>query len=114
MTGLGQPIRDPVAHIPPLQKKTIANVLVAVMDEIQRQDDLARAGKFGGKHTMPGGPEDARFRILGEEVGEVAKELNEADKGVEDTGGLYKELVQTAATATAWAAAHIEEGQGYR
>jgi len=114
-----RPHKDPalVAHIKPLQVNVIEEVLAAVMEEILRQDILAREGKFGGTHVLPGGPDDARLRVLVEEVGEVARELNEMDQGnsrERPTGKLLDELIQTAACSVSWAAAHIEEENGYR
>lgn len=46
-----------------------------------------------------------RYMILAEEVGEVAKEFNDADheKRVVDTAKVRKELIQVAAMAGAWA-----------
>lgn len=46
-----------------------------------------------------------RLRILVEEVGEVAKEFNEAehDQRMVDAAALRKELIQVAAMAGAWA-----------
>ncbi len=118
---------DPVAHIKPLRGSMITGVLDDVATEIQRQDDLARAGKFGGTHILPGGPDADRLVVLVEEVGEVAKELNEERAGNPvstglghhprrgpDPGKKYDELVQTAACAVAWATAHLEELKGYR
>lgn len=105
---------DQVHHVKPLRGSTILDVTAHVRAEIWRQDGLARAGKFGGKHTLPEGPNDARLRLLVEEVGEVARELNEADLGNPDPDGLYTELIQTAATAVAWTAALTEEAEGYR
>lgn len=102
---------DSVAHIPPLDEVTLAHALDAALNEVHRQDNLARAGKFGGTHTMPGGTDDGRLRVLVEEVGEVAKELNEAEiAGVDRTENLRHELVQVAAVAIAWVAA-IDEGR---
>ncbi len=105
---------DPVAHIKPLQGVMIEGVLADVAAEIDRQDNLARTGRFGGTHILPGGPDADRSLVLVEEVGEVAKELNEARAGQGTPGKLYDELVQTAACAVAWAAAHLEELEGYR
>ncbi len=105
---------DPVAHIKPLRVSTIKEVLSDVAFEIQRQDDLARAGKFGATHILPGGPDADRLAIIVEEVGEVAKELNEERAGKGLPGKLYEELVQTAACAVAWGAAHLEELERYR
>ena len=103
---------DAVPHIKPLRGNTITGVLDDVAVEIQRQDDLARAGKFGGMHILPDGPDSDRLTILVEEVGEVATELNEIRAGQETPGKKYDELVQTAACAVAWAVAHLEELEG--
>ena len=83
-----------------------------VFAEVLRQDVLARAGKFGGTHILPGGPDHARLAVLTEEVGEVARELNEAlIQGHLARDALVKELVQVGACAVAWATA-LESGQG--
>ena len=105
---------DTVPHIKPLRGSMITGVLDDVAAEIQRQDDLARAGKFGGTHILPGGPDSDRLGVLVEEVGEVAKEVNEERMGQGEPGKLYDELTQTAACAVAWAVAHLEELEGYR
>lgn len=102
---------DAVPHVPPLGTDALVTATVDIRFEVQRQDDLARSGKFGGTHVMPGGTDDGRLRVLVEEVGEVATELNEADiAGVPRTENLRKELVQTAAVCLAWVAA-IDEGR---
>ena len=105
---------DAVPHITPLKDTTVSEVLHDVATEIYRQDTLARAGKFGGTHILPGGPDSDRMIVLIEEVGEVAKELNEIRAGQETPGRKYEELIQTAASAVAWATAHLEELEGYR
>ena len=108
---------DPVAHIPPLADRMIEGVVGDVVAEIHRQDRLARAGKFGGTHILPGGPDLARLGVLTEEVGEVAKEVNEAEMGNRDDDDhpeLYKELIQTGASAVAWATALLERMEGKR
>jgi NTP pyrophosphatase (non-canonical NTP hydrolase) len=64
--------------------------LAEITDERQRQD-----AKWGAGRTLPN---DVWYRILGEEVGEVAMALN--DK--EPVENLRAELVQVAATAVAW------------
>ena len=69
---------DAVAHIPPLQGISIARASDDAVKEITRQDELARAGHFGGLHTLPGGPDDARLGVLTEEVGEVARDVMDA------------------------------------
>jgi NTP pyrophosphatase (non-canonical NTP hydrolase) len=80
-----------------------------IYDEIRAERDRAHA-----KHaetSMEAQPIDAllRLAILMEEVGEVAKEFNEARHRAArggpdlDITALRKELIQTAAMATAWA-----------
>ena len=102
-------MKDPVAHIPPLTRVAREKVSAMVQAEIERQDDLARAGKFHGTHIMPGGPDHDRVSVLGEEVGEVSKALNEIKFGQADREhDLYDELIQTAAVAEAWATAILE------
>jgi len=105
-------INDPVFHIAPLTRVTREKVSAMVQAEIDRQDELARAGKFHGTHIMPGGPDHDRVSVLGEEVGEVSKALNEIKFGqATREGDLYLELIQVGAVAEAWAAA-ILEGRG--
>ena len=95
-----------VAEVTSLDSLDIEVTLERVHAEILRQDQLARAGKFGGTHILPSGPDHARLAVLTEEVGEVARELNEAlIKGELDRDALVSELVQTAACAVAWATA---------
>ena len=98
---------DPVAHIPPLDQQFIDWALRDARKEIQRQDNLARSGKFGGTHVMPGGTDLQRLAVLAEEMGEVSIEVC---KGIEVDGqvrrpGLRDELIQVAAVALAWVAA---------
>lgn len=101
---------DAVAHIAPLDAGVVLDAALEACHEVDRQDELARAGKFGGTHILPGGPDDARLRVLVEEIGEVAEELNEIDFEASDRGRVRDELVQTAAVAIAWIAA-IDEGR---
>lgn len=102
------PALDLPSHIEvsPLPHDSIRVTLDAVFAEILRQDVLARAGKFGGLHILPSGPDHARLAVLTEEVGEVARELNETLMGrASPEGALVKELIQVAACAVAWATA---------
>ena len=100
---------DAVPHISPLTRVTREKVSAMVQAEIDRQDDLARAGKFHGTHILPGGPDHDRSDVLGEEMGEVHKALNEIKFGqATREGDLYVELIQTAACAEAWASAILE------
>jgi len=72
---------------------------VSVYDEIRtertRQDTLAAAGRWGGE-SVATISDDRRLRVLVEEVGEVARALEE------DDSQLRVELVQVAAVAVAW------------
>ena len=101
---------DPVAHIPPLTMEARLKVSLVVQEEIDSQDDMARAGRFHGTHILPGGPDVDRLGVLIEEAGEVARALNEIKFGQANRDDLYNELIQTAACAEAWATA-IAEGR---
>ena len=106
---------DPVAHIPPLTQEAIQDALQDVYQEVETQDAYAREDRFNGTHVMPGGTDLERLAVLAEEAGEVAIEVC---KGIHGDGYtrrealLYKELIQTAAVATAWAAAILEGRDG--
>ena len=105
-------LSDPVAHIPPFNDMTVAKALDDVLGEVGRQDQLARSGKFGGTHVMPGGSDLERLAVLAEEFGELSIEVC---KGIEKNRqvrrpGLRDEAVQVAAVAVAWIAA-IDEGR---
>ena len=105
------PMSDPVAHILPLTIEAREEVSLLVQAEIDRVDDLARdpEGPFHGTHIMPEGPDHDRMLVLGEEVGEVNTALKEIIyKIATREEDLYVELIQTAATAQAWAAAILE------
>ena len=102
-----------VAVVPPFGPESIRLALDDARIEILRQDRLAREGKFGGTHIMPGGTDLERLAVLAEEMGEVSIEVC---KGIELAGqvrrpGLREELIQVAAVALAWVAA-IDEGRG--
>jgi len=99
------------AYVPPLLRQSIKVMGAWALGEIERQEVLARSGKFGGIHVLPGGPDHARLAVLLEELGEVARELNEQLMTLEPhRRKLQAELIQVAACAIAWAAA-IEEGR---
>lgn len=63
--------------------------------EVERERYL-QIGKFG---DQSGVPDDTAFRILGEEVGEVARALNDR----ESLDALYRELIQVATVTLVWA-----------
>lgn len=105
-----------VANVAQLTEASLAslrNTLDVVFAEVLRWDRLARSGKFGGTHILLAGPDHARLAVLVEEVGKVARELNETLIGNNarslrspppDRTLLIKELIQVAACAAAWAA----------
>lgn len=79
----------------------------SIWDEIADERDRAH-GKHGSTSMEGLHPSDTtgrRLRILLEEVGEVAKEFNEAEheRRIVDMQALRKELIQVAAMAGAWA-----------
>ena len=75
------------------------SALVSVKDERVRQEMLRESGKFEATCADPTAMTDAeRFAVLGEEFGEVAREV--VEHGPE--GSLRAELVQVAAGAVAW------------
>lgn len=76
------------------------NNLDEVLDLIA-QERKFQDNKWGSQRHLHN---DVWNRILGEEVGEVAKALNEQ----ESIEALKKELVQVAAVATAWVEALSE------
>ena len=93
--------------VKPLSFRNLRLTADAIVGECIRQDILARSGKFGGLHILPSGPDHARLAVLLEEVGEVARELNEGlmrESGV-DKDKLVRELIQVGACAAAWATA---------
>lgn len=102
-----------VAAVPPLDYDNIELTLRAVQAEVCRQDLMARSGRFGGTHVMATGPDEARLGVLTEEVGEVARALNEAlILRSLDRDHLVVELIQVAACAVSWATA-LEGGLTY-
>lgn len=87
-------------------------VLVMITNERGRQERLRLEGKF--KHTCASlemSPE-AKFTVLGEEVGEVVREVTEGviDPSRIDRNKLLQEVVEVAAVATAWAESLVQGG----
>lgn len=88
--------------------------MTTIYDEVR--DERARAHAKHGEKSMEGWPADhpLRLPILVEEVGEVAKAMNEAAlSGLpmdhpDVRAEMRAELVQVAAMATAWADALTE------
>ena len=87
-----------------------------ILEEVAAE--RARAHAKHGDKSMEASPwldlNGRRYRILMEEVGEVAREFNDAeieDRPV-DGAKLRRELIQVAAMATAWAdAIPLTEGE---
>jgi NTP pyrophosphatase (non-canonical NTP hydrolase) len=77
------------------------HVLNCILEERERQEVLKAQGKF--PHSCADNvPPSFCLPILMEEVGEVAREINDhRDKG--ETLHLLEELIQVAAVAMAWA-----------
>lgn len=78
-------------------------VVIDALEERRRQHRLKAEGRF--RHTCddPALDDMNLYAILGEEVGEVGHEVNEAfDKEVERTPHLRDELIQVIAVAMAW------------
>ncbi len=74
------------------------NALAAIKLERQRQTELWGNQWTPGKISPP-----EKLSILLEEVGEIARELNDSPpKKVEQYPRLYEELVQVGALAVAW------------
>jgi hypothetical protein len=77
------------------------------------QAEATRAHLRHGEHSMLAPKtDDRRIAILAEEVGEVARELNDAaiEGRPVDRDKLVKELIQSAAMAASWVEA-LEGGQ---
>lgn len=68
----------------------------AIVEERYRQNKLKADGKFA--HTCADNiPDEHRYIILAEEVGEVARAIHDGDRD-----NLREELVQVAAVCLAW------------
>lgn len=78
--------------------------------ERTRQDE--KFGWIGSASLLPGDNDWAKYAVLGEEVGEVARALLERSFGNDTTEHLETELIQVAAVAIAWVeAARIKRGR---
>lgn len=91
---------------PPVVKRLtpLGSAIAAVLAERERHDALKAAGRFPYTIADAEMNDAARLAALVEEVGEVARALQERDRSVHDTHriDLRTELVQVAAIATAW------------
>jgi len=78
-------------------------VFGAIADERLRQRQLLREGKILFNCDSPIVDLDRKLRVLMEEVGEVAREVDHIERGSEIARAkLRTELTQVAAVATAW------------
>ena len=76
---------------------TRAKILEAVLSERERQDE-----RWGGQTNNT----DLEWMsILTEEIGEVAKDVND-----QRVAGMFEELIQCAAVCFAWSEAYINRG----
>lgn len=76
-----------------------------ILAERARQEELKQQGKFPFSCADAGINDFERYSVLGEECGEVGKELNEGIKTNcrrVDRRKLRAELIQVAAVAVAW------------
>lgn len=80
-----------------MDARKMGDVIADVMMERCRQDDLKKQGKF--QHTLndPELSDSERFVVLSEEIGEVARAIQENNET-----NLKEELTQVAALACAW------------
>ena len=105
--GFGTALLDEIGDLLLDQEGEIREslALLGIYGEVRAERQ--RAHTLHGDTSMESYPVDSldRLAILTEEVGEVAKEFNEArhDNRSVDLVRLRKELVQTAAMAAAWA-----------
>lgn len=107
--SLYQTETDVVPDIRPFDPDSLLTVLREVGEMIETQDDMARSDRFHGTHIMPGGPDHDRLYVLGAEVGEVNLAMKDIKYGIGTRReGLYDELIDVAASASAWAAAILE------
>jgi len=75
----------------------INNVLDDIRDERVRQDEMLREGLIPHDCTNPSVNGFLKLAVLTEEVGEVARALNDDESYI----NLYTELIQVAAVAVA-------------
>lgn len=74
-----------------------AAIYLAIEEERNRQNELCASGKFDMTLDNPAMLEDQAVTILLEELGEVARAVNDMNRE-----NLREELVQVAALCTAW------------
>lgn len=86
-------------------------ILIDVAAERARQEVLRESGKFSWTCADESVPDASKLAVLGEEYGEVSREIVEAliDPARRDRVKLRAELVQVAAVCVAWCEALDEE-----
>lgn len=100
-------LEERAAHITGGQ---LAGALVDIVKERARQDaKFGWIGAPGNGSILPGDNDWAKYAVLGEEVGEVARALLERDLGEDTTEHLEEELIQCAAVCVAWVQANREK-----
>jgi hypothetical protein len=80
-------------------------ILERIWIERLRQKDLFRIGKIGFDCASPIVSDDRKLRVLVEELGEIAQEIDAAEFGDNKKQArlrLRTELIQVAAVAIAW------------
>jgi len=83
---------------------TVPKLLISKLTMDAIQAEAFRAHSRHVEYSMFYGSDDRRFRILAEEVGEIARELNDAEieRRPVDRDKLEIELIQVAAMAATW------------
>lgn len=92
-----------------------SRVLVYVRVDEAREHQDEKFGWMGSDNPMSHLPQDdshndAKLKVCIEELGEVARELNDSDHRPLDRAKLHKELAQLAACCVAWIEADYERG----
>jgi hypothetical protein len=101
---LGQVTYEQAARSPLFDRYRTTNALIAVAFERRRHDELKAMGRFPYTIADPEMTDAGRFVSLVEEVGEVARAIQERTGAVNDRHGsdLRTELVQVGAIVVAW------------
>jgi hypothetical protein len=99
---------------PPVLSPAIDTIITAIIAERLRQEDLKAQGQLPFTCMDRDADEGIKLAVLVEEVGEVAKEVQERyafrdEEDGESARRLYTELIQVAAVAAAWAEAIAED-----
>ncbi|HMJ88768.1 MAG TPA: hypothetical protein VK530_03070 [Candidatus Acidoferrum sp.] len=92
----------------------IANVLVDVVVERARQQQLFDAGKLPFRVCDRATTNSTRLAVAAEEFGEIAHAINEGTVTVQERAHLREEVIQLAAVCVAWAEALNPKQEGPR